>query len=166
MSRASVRGITPRARTSAHRVCLKRSSAIHDKVDAHGPDRADRASMRDDSSSRAMNRSRSQRCRSPDVLAATVCHRPSSGPGDRQAAGTSRTTLDPAPARRGRHDPLEDGTRPPCASRTPISGHMGDTFQICISSRNAQTPLGRGFRMGRGGIEPPTLGLRVPCSAN
>ena len=76
MSRASVRGITPRARTSAHRVCLKRSSAIHDKVDAHGPDRADRASMRDDSSSRAMNRSRSQRCRSPDVLAATVCHRP------------------------------------------------------------------------------------------
>ena len=59
------------------------------------------------------------------------------GPGDRQAAGIWRTRPDPAPARRGRHDPSEAGTPPPCASRTPISGHIGDTFQIWhTSSRN------------------------------
>ncbi len=32
--------------------------------------------------------------------------------------------------------------------------------------RNKKTPLCGAFEVGRGGLEPPTLGLRVPCSTS
>jgi hypothetical protein len=34
------------------------------------------------------------------------------------------------------------------------------------SGRSRQTACLRRFGVGRGGLEPPTLGLRVPCSTS
>jgi hypothetical protein len=38
--------------------------------------------------------------------------------------------------------------------------------RVLLRTSEAKTPLLRGLLMGRGGLEPPTLGLRVPCSTS
>ena len=53
--------------------------------------------------------------------------------------------------------------RPPCAG---CFGPIPRGPEIRSRPENDETPLGGAFEVGRGGIEPPTLGLRVPCSAN
>ena len=101
-SRASVRGIGQRPR-SAEPLVSEASSVAHDKVDAHEPDRADRASLRDDSSSRAMNTSRPERSPSADAVAAAIGHPTptqsytSSQPHDSNTRLANPTTAEHAP---------------------------------------------------------------------
>jgi hypothetical protein len=58
------------------------------------------------------------------------------------------------------------GTPGSCASLSQMPRAADRSRPGSLPTAQRKSPALRGFKMGRGGIEPPTLGLRVPCSAN